>query len=486
LSKKPSWWAATSAQSRRSSVGIIALGLVLATLSWVVWSSPVSPVNQALTAAVNGADAANPLIAQNKDLKTQLAALQRRLNTRSSDLAKAKLAASTVAATNTKGLAEAQERVRAAESALAEAESQAATLAAKPKPKAATAPARTTPAKSGSTAASVTPISAPTLAEIKGSTGRFFGMYTQQAPFNWATFDAASVSVGAKPTVVGYFSGWDEAFRSEAVTKAWAHGSMPMMTWESRPINAKNGITAAPDYSLPKIIDGSFDAYLHQYAKDIVATGLPVAIRFNHEMNGTWYPWAEDNGKGDSLNGNNQGDYVKMWKHVHDVFQAEGANEYALWVWAPNIINNLPASHQTPEYLASLYPGDDYVDWVGLSGYLRPPYKAENNFTFDYTFGRSLDQLRNLTGKPIILAEVGASETEGHKVAWVTSLFDSLAKPENNDIVGLAWFNLAVSSFVDGELGTNDWRIDSRPDSLAAFSAGLSNPDDHFTLVPTK
>jgi len=488
LSKQPSWWAANSAHSRRSSIGIIALGLVLATLSWFVWSSPNGPVSQAFTAAIADAGVAvNPLAAQNKDLKERITALQTRLNTRSSELARAKQAASVVAVGNTKELAAAQARVATAEKALAEA--QAATTLAEQKTAQAQKPGTATkPSTPKTTTASVTPVTAPTLAEIRNPSSRFFGMYTQQAPFNWATFDATSVSVGAQPTVVGYFSGWDEGYRSEAVTRAWAHGSMPMMTWESRPIDAKNGVTAAPEYSLPKIIDGSFDAYLHQYAKDVVATGLPVAIRFDHEMNSVWYPWAEDDGKGGSVNGNNPGDYVKMWHHVHDVFEAEGANQYALWVWAPNIINNLTATHQAPEYLASMYPGDDYVDWVGLSGYLRPPTSTDtkNNFTFDYTFGRSLAQLRQLTGKPIVLAEVGATETGGHKVAWITSLFAALSKPENNDIIGVSWFNLAVSSFVSGELGTNDWRIDSRPESLAAFSAGLSNPAANFTLVPAK
>ncbi|WBM80296.1 hypothetical protein KIV56_01745 [Cryobacterium breve] len=492
MSKQPSWWAATSAQSRRSGVGIIALVVVLATLSWVVWSSPGSPVSQALSAVISGTEQADgSLVAQNKDLKAQLTALQGRLNTRSSELARAKQAASVVAAGNTKGLATAQERVRAAESALLGAQNEVAQLAAQADAAHAApvaGPGKAPTVKTGSSTASVTPISAPTLAEIRNPTSRFFGMYTQQAPFNWATFDATSVSVGVQPTVTGYFSGWDEAFRSEAVTRAWAHGSMPLMTWESRPINAKNGVTDAPDYSLPNIIDGSFDEYLHQYAKDVVATGLPVAIRFDHEMNSVWYPWAEDNGRGKAINGNNPGDFVKMWHHVHDIFETEGANQFALWVWAPNIINNLTATHQTPEYLASMYPGDDYVDWVGLSGYLRPPTSTDtrNNYTFDYTFGRSLAQLRQLTGKPIVLAEVGATETGGHKVAWITSLFESLAKPENDDIIGVSWFDLAVSSFVGGELSTNDWRIDSRPESLAAFSAGLSNPAANFTLVPAK
>jgi len=173
-----------------------------------------------------------------------------------------------------------------------------------------------------------------------------------------------------------------------------------------------------------------------------------------------------------------------MWRHVHDIFQQEGANSLVIWVWAPNIVNNLPASHQTAAYLQGLYPGDQYVDWVGLSGYLRPPYKSDNNFSFDYTFTPSLNALRNLTSKPIILAEVGASETDGHKPTWITSFFQGLAKPENSDIIGFSWFNLAVTSYVEGVRATNDWRIDSRSDSLSAFIAGITRPEDDFTLTP--
>jgi beta-mannanase len=261
---------------------------------------------------------------------------------------------------------------------------------------------------------------------------------------------------------------------------------LPMMTWESRPILAQNGVVDAPAYSLPNIIAGNFDAYLHQYAKDIVATGLPLAIRLDHEMNSTWYPWVEDDGHGNSVNGNGPGDYVKMWQHVHDIFQAEGADQYVIWVWAPNRVDNLTASHQTQAYLQSLYPGDDYVDWTGMSGYLRPPFAAGQTYSFDETFGATLTQLRAIAKKPIILAEVGASETDGHKPAWISNFFGGLNAPENQDIIGFAWFDLAISTYVQGSLATNDWRIDSRPESLAAFSTGLLGPGSRFHLVAAK
>lgn len=327
-------------------------------------------------------------------------------------------------------------------------------------------------------------VTAPSIASILAPESRYFGMYTSQAPFDFATFDDAAMDAGGRQSLVGYFGGWDQTYRGDVVTASWKRGLLPMLTWESRPISAPNDQTVLPEYSLPRILAGDFDAYLHQYAKDIVATGLPLAIRLDHEMNGTWYPWSEQKSDGSSLNGNGPGDFVAMWRHVHDIFAAEGANQFVIWTWAPNIVNNLPTRHQDVSYLQSLYPGDEYVDLVGASGYLRTPFKPENDFTFGYTFDATLDQLRAITDKPIIIAEVGATETGGHKAAWVTSMFDAFADPANDDIIGFAWFNLAVTTISGGERVTNDWRIDSRADSLAAFATGLADPAGRFRLIP--
>ncbi len=489
--RSTSWWASSKAHSRRTSVAIVALGLVLATLSYVVWASPASPAHQAIAGAIEATESLNPLQDENKALKIKLASLTSKLEAKSAELDKQRRTLATAQAAGVKDLAIAKQRVAAAEQELAQAvqTADAAQDAAAKARQAAAAAVRPKPPRPAPVAGA--PITAPPKADLTNPASRYFGMYTQQAPFNWATLDATSRSIGLQPNLVGFFSGWDQDFRADAVSRSWSRGIMPMVTWESRPALAANDTVSAPDYSLPRIlgnpeagVPGAFDEYIRKYARDIVASGLPIGLRFNHEMNGVWYPWSEVTGKGESINGNSKGDYVKVWKHVHDIFEAEGANALVVWVWAPNIINNLPAANQSPEFLAGLYPGDEYVDWVGLSGYLRPAYKPENNFTFDYTFGRSLDQLRGLTDKPIMLAETGASESGGHKPAWVTSFFNSLSDPKNDDVVGFAWFNLAVTSYVEGERATNDWRIDSRADSLSAFITGISKPEGNFSLLP--
>lgn len=478
-----SWWAQSKSRSQATAAAFIALAMVLVGISAYVWVSPTgAPLRNAVADAT---ETITPFAAQNAELKRNLNRATQTIASQKGKMSAMQSQALAAQAGSAKQLAAAQQKTLAARNELASVKAQLAALQSKGAHTSSGAGASGKPASSsGSSGSGPAPITAPARADLLNPSSRYFGMYTDQAPFNWATFDATSAKMGVAPNLVGYFQGWDQPFRPDAVTRAWQQGRMPMMTWESRPINADNSSNSAPDYSLPKIIGGDFDAYLHQYAKAVVATGLPLAIRLDHEMNGIWYPWAENDGAGNSINGNSPGDYVKMWRHVHDVFQEEGANDLVVWVWAPNIVNNLPASHKAAGYLENLYPGDQYVDWVGLSGYLRPPYKPDNDFTFDYTFKPSLDALRSITKKPIILAEVGASETEGHKATWITSFFDALGKPENSDIIGFSWFNLAVTSYVEGVRATNDWRIDSRPDSLSAFIAGLTKPEDDFTLTP--
>jgi mannan endo-1,4-beta-mannosidase len=470
-----SWWASSTTSARRTALGAAGIGLALLAVCYFVWMSPSGPaaqVRESIAAVVHD-EAATSMKQERNRLLSKTIALQSKVDT-----SNAKVSVLTAQ------LKTANEKLAAVE-AVPEPKVEAPKAAA---PKAKT-PAKT-PAKAPVAAAPVA-ITAPTKAEIVNPASRYLGLYTAQAPFNWATYDEVTVKLASQPNMVGYFGGFDEGFRANAVTKAWEKGKLPMLTWESRPIGSPNSQVNEPDYELPDMIGdpatgvaGKYDDYLHQYAKDIVATGLPLAIRFDHEMNGVWYPWSETTGKGDSINGNNKGDYVKMWKHVHDIFEQEGANNLVVWTWAPNIINNLPAANKTVDFLKAMYPGDEYVDWVGVSGYLRPAYKADNNFTFDYTFGSTLDQLREISDKPIILAEIGASEVGGKKPQWITSVFDALAEPENADIIGLSWFNLSVTSYVEGELMTNDWRLESRPESLEAFKTGIARPEVNFSLVP--
>ncbi|MGF0116689.1 glycoside hydrolase family 26 protein [Promicromonospora sp. Marseille-Q5078] len=317
-------------------------------------------------------------------------------------------------------------------------------------------------------------VSAPTKKQIlRAAAGdaRWWGMYTTQSPWNWAEFDNVQQKVGTDldATVSGYFQGWDTDFRPEGVERSWRHGELPVLTWESRPMAAANDQVSEPDYTSEVVLSGRYDDYLAKYARDITRTGLPLVIRLNHEMNGDWYPWS------DGVNTNQRGDYVKVWRHVHDIFEKAGANDLVIWLWAPNRVDNLAPDRASTEFLRTQYPGDEYVDWAGMSAYWRPPFREDDVPTFSSTFGATLADLRDVAaGKPLFLAEIGASEIGGQKSRWIDHLAWALTAPENDDIVGFSWFNLAVTSQVSGQTVTNDWRIDSRASTSSAFAEHMA------------
>jgi hypothetical protein len=100
-----------------------------------------------------------------------------------------------------------------------------------------------------------------------------------------------------------------------------------------------------------------------------------------------------------------------------------------------------------------------------MTGYYRSPTGAP---TFSATYDRTLAELRRVApGKPILLSEVGATETGGRKLDWVKSFFPGLRA--NSDIVGFVWFNYSISE--NG--ATNDWRLNSTAAVFDEFRADL-------------
>src|SRR5207253_2783842 len=83
-------------------------------------------------------------------------------------------------------------------------------------------------------------------------------------------------------------------------------------------------------------------------------------IRWAWEMNGDWHPW------GGADNGGDPASFVSAWRHIHDIFAAHHATNVA-WVWGPNWNSNPDTSWND---VSRYDPGDDYVDWVGVSGYM--------------------------------------------------------------------------------------------------------------------
>ena len=240
-------------------------------------------------------------------------------------------------------------------------------------------------------------------------------------------------------------------FTTNIYQKVRDNGKIPFVSWSSQSSTGENGYTDA------EIAAGSQDAYLTKWAQAAKAWGHPLFLRFDWEMNAGWFGW------GVGANGNTAADYVAMWRHVHNIFTSVGANNVS-WVWCPNI-------DDSPSFasLASLYPGDAYVDWTCLDGYNGDvPWTSFHNL-----FLKSYNEIAGsiAPSKPMIIGEVGTTETGGSKAQWITDMLNDLPVSFPK-IHAFLWFDVNQS----GPGNHSDWPIDSSSSSEAAFAKGIASP----------
>jgi beta-mannanase len=282
------------------------------------------------------------------------------------------------------------------------------------------------------------------------STSRLrFGVATPGGALANSELDAVATLVNENPSIVMSYKDFNQALSIAELDSVQARGATSLITWEPW---AWGGGLSQPAYSSARVTDGTYDAYLTQWGQALAAWGQPVMLRYGHEMNGNWYPWA------DGVNGNAPDDFVAAWRHVYDVVTAAGATNVS-WVWSPNI----PYTGSTP--LAGLYPGAAYVDVVALDGYNWGSSAGWSTWQAPAAlFDTGLAQLRALApGKQIIIAETSSSEAGGSKAKWNTAFVAYLAKQP--DVTGFVWFHY---------LKETDWRINSSTTSTSALTKALA------------
>jgi beta-mannanase len=114
--------------------------------------------------------------------------------------------------------------------------------------------------------------------------------------------------------------------------------------------------------------------------------------------------------------------------------------------------------------LSELYPGEGSVDEVALDGYNWGTTQTNSTWqSFGQVFGPGLAQLATFTSRPVSIGETASTESGGNKAAWINDMFTQL-QSTYPQVVGFVWFDFNKET---------DWRVDSSPSSLAAFSAGV-------------
>ncbi len=231
--------------------------------------------------------------------------------------------------------------------------------------------------------------------------------------------------------IVHWFTHWRAPFEAPPIEKAFALGRAPLITWETDTV------------SLDDIINGSQDAYIREWAQGYAALRGEVYIRLFPEMNGDWTAW---HGEPEKLK--------RAWVRIVDIFRAEGANN-AKWVWSPNVTDEPRTIENRME---AYYPGDNYVDLLGVDGYNWGNTRSWSTWTpFENLFVQAYYRLAALANKPIWIVETASVERGGNKADWISNMLSSNAFPR---IEAVIWFN---------EYKEADWRLESSQASIDAF-----------------
>ncbi len=200
-----------------------------------------------------------------------------------------------------------------------------------------------------------------------------------------------------------------------------------------------------------EILDGKYDQFIKIYA-EMIAKYPDVTVLFRpfNEMNGDWCNYSAFHTSRDPQI------YVELYKYLHRKFDEAGCSN-TIWVWNPNE-RSFPNYKWNSEVL--YYPGDEYVDVYGITGYNTGTYYAGETWrSFDEIYSPIYERALKINDKPMMITEFACSAIGGDKVKWIEDMFRVLPKYSKIK-VGIWWHatdwdgdNLARPYFIDSPSG---------------------------------
>ena len=127
--------------------------------------------------------------------------------------------------------------------------------------------------------------------------------------------------------------------------------------------------------------NGFYDSVIKKYCDWVKTIDRPVYLRLGYEFDGPHNQLEPE-------------EYIKAYKHIVDFMRAEGVDNVA-YVW-----HSFASTPYKNYALSAWYPGDDYVDWVGISifahAYSKTGINAEGEAVLDFAKQHK---------KPVMIAE---------------------------------------------------------------------------------
>ncbi len=204
---------------------------------------------------------------------------------------------------------------------------------------------------------------------------------------------------------------------------------------------------------------GDYDHLLRARARQAKQIDGLFFSRFFHEMDSVLrLDYGIDGDEGAAK-------FRRMWIRTRNIFAQEGVTN-AVWLWTPATFRRAPGDSP-----ARYYPGDNYVDWIGVDPYLWNPCRGGEYESMETAIGWEFFEFAEQhSSKPIMLAEWGVGDQPGtaNRDNFIRSV-GQLVK-SNPQIAALTYFESDYNM-------PCDWRLASDADSLAVYRNLVKDPD---------
>ncbi|MBR6458140.1 MAG: hypothetical protein IKS71_06050 [Bacteroidales bacterium] len=223
------------------------------------------------------------------------------------------------------------------------------------------------------------------------------------------------------------------------------------------------------------ILRGNYDEVLRDLAVKIKAYGHPVLFRLNNEMNSDWTSYCG------MMTLCDPDIFIDTWKYLYDMFEAEGVDN-CIWIFNP-IAVSCPYSNWSEDL--AYYPGNDYVQILGLTAYESGNSLPLTSFRDHYVklYNKNSECFSSM---PWVISEFGcgaggaASGEEkrnaAQQAAWVRAMFADFqlrsSYPYLQPIKGAVWFS---ANDYSGNQTTNYFELSADlTETLQAFRDGFA------------
>ncbi len=179
---------------------------------------------------------------------------------------------------------------------------------------------------------------------------------------------------------------------------------------------------------LARIARGEFDREIDQLGRFIRDSGVTVYLRIGYEFDGAW-----NRGYWDRKS------YVAAWRAIVDRLRASGTdNVQFVWQASASVIDDIIDGGR--ENIADWYPGDDYVDWAGLSWFTHVDEMASVDGAPDHPsmvdLATELVDFARERGKPVMIAEASPQGYDLRKNtrANISPIYDGPAAGDRREV----------------------------------------------------